>query len=65
MIGLIGIVGLVAFAIWAGRRFIAPRPRADADAIDHEELEAAEQAVREADGAGDDASDWGPGAPPR
>lgn len=67
MIELLGAVAALAFVVWAARRLFSPRAPHAPDAIDRDELEAAEQAVRDADSTGDrdTDADWGPGAPRR
>ncbi len=67
MIRLLGVVAVIAFAIWAVRRLLAAQRTVQSDDIDTDELEAAERAVRDADGPddGDGDADWGPGAPRR
>jgi hypothetical protein len=66
---LIGLAALVALVVWLARRMVGREGirRADADAVDLEELEAAEREVRDLDvGArpedGFEGDDWGPGA---
>ncbi len=67
MAGLIGILAVVALAMWIASR---SKRRADSPVIDQEELEAAERDLAD-DGAPrafdaqDDDDDWGPGAPSR
>ena len=67
MIELLGAVAALAFVVWAARRLFSPRAPRAPDAIDRDELEAAEQAVRDADSTcdRDTDADWGPGAPRR
>ena len=66
---LIGLAALVALVVWLARRMVGWEGirRADAGAVDLEELEAAEREVRDLDvGArpedGFEGDDWGPGA---
>ncbi len=64
---LVALVALVALVLWIRRDRRYPGPRLTDDEIDREELEAAEQEVRDLDPKarpkdGFPGDDWGPGA---
>ena len=66
---LIGLAALVAIVVWLVRRMDGRKRirRVDADAVDLDELEAAEREVRDLDvdarpDDGFEGDDWGPGA---
>ena len=65
---LVALVALIALVLWLRRDRSYPGPRLeDEDAVDREELEAAEREVRDLDpnARADDGflgDDWGPGA---
>ncbi len=70
MVTLLGVAGLVALALWLLARFRHRGAEDRVEDIDWEELEEAEQEVRDRDidarpEDGHSGDDWGPGTPRR
>lgn len=70
MLPVLAVLALVAVGVWLWRAIpVGDSPAPDPDAVDREEVEAAEREVRDLgpftspDEADDHLPDWGPGAP--